>query len=241
MSEPSGEPEHRSFFSKATVDRWQVFGGMAGVMGLGLSVVSAVKNLVPLSMAASGVVALVGVFLTYRWGRKSGGQTIKGLLVPVVVTIVGATTAGFVGGIGLQSPDGKITTTAAVEPKIIEPAPGLKTDKTRVNVKVTAPPPENGRKWMIAVKTSRAQDGHCWFYQLMKESETSYTSQPGIGPENKANAKGFYTLYLVDIDGPGEQAIADQKKVDSVNLMNNGMPCPSGVRFLYGEVMVERP
>ncbi|MBB4965812.1 hypothetical protein [Saccharothrix violaceirubra] len=79
-------------FSKETVDRWQVFGGMAGVAALAVSAIGGLKDSLPLSLAAGGVVTLVGVLLLYRWGRQAGFQRF---LIPVVVTLIGALTTGF--------------------------------------------------------------------------------------------------------------------------------------------------
>lgn len=94
-------PPDRGSFDKATVDRWQVYGGMAGVAALLLSVVGGIQDLVPLSLVAAGVVTLVGVTLLFRWGRRPQRHTITAFVLPVVVTIVGAATAGLLGGLEL--------------------------------------------------------------------------------------------------------------------------------------------
>lgn len=96
----------RGSFDKATVDRWQVFGGMAGVAALLLSVIGGLRDLVPLSLVASGVVTLVGVGLLYRWGRRPRQHVARNFVVPVVLTVAGAATAGVLGGMELRSPAG---------------------------------------------------------------------------------------------------------------------------------------
>jgi hypothetical protein len=110
MPEPSDEPPDtpldgppsRPSFAKETVDRWQVFGGVAGVVALGVTVLSAAKDLVPLSLAVSVGVAFVGVFLFYRWGRSISGRN-SAFVIAAVVTLVGAATAGFTAGVGVRS------------------------------------------------------------------------------------------------------------------------------------------
>ncbi|WP_284747753.1 hypothetical protein [Amycolatopsis sp. RTGN1] len=102
MSTPPEEHLPKANFSKASVDRWQVFGGMAGVAALLLSVVLAVKDLVSLSLVASGLMTLVGVALLFHWGRRASGPLAKQFLVPLLVTIVGATTTGYFVGRGVD-------------------------------------------------------------------------------------------------------------------------------------------
>ncbi|MFJ6677036.1 hypothetical protein ACIQMJ_38555 [Actinosynnema sp. NPDC091369] len=101
-----GPPPDRGTFDKATVDRWQVFGGMAGVAGLLLSVVGGIKDQVPLSLVAAAVVTLVGVWLLYRWGRRPHQQLTKHFVVPVLLTVVGAATGGVLGGLELRPTPG---------------------------------------------------------------------------------------------------------------------------------------
>lgn len=96
------EPEQRSSFDKATVDRWQVFGGMAGVAALALSVLGAVKDLLPLSLVVSGGVTLVGVVLLYQWGRRFAERGARGFLVPVAITVLGAVVTGVISGAGFR-------------------------------------------------------------------------------------------------------------------------------------------
>ncbi|MEV1121465.1 hypothetical protein AB0I91_40955 [Actinosynnema sp. NPDC049800] len=99
-----GSPPDRGTFDKATVDRWQVFGGMAGVAALLLSVVGGIQDQVPLSLVAAGVVTLVGVWLLYRWGRRPRQQLTKHFVVPVLLTVVGAATGGVLGGLDCAPP-----------------------------------------------------------------------------------------------------------------------------------------
>jgi hypothetical protein len=101
-----GTPPGGGSFSKATVDRWQVFGGMAGVAALLLSVVGSIQNLVPFSLIAAGVVTVVGVALLYRWGRRPQQHVARHFVVPVALTIVGAATAGVLGGMELRPTTG---------------------------------------------------------------------------------------------------------------------------------------
>src|SRR5688500_12842880 len=101
-----GAPPDRGTFDKATVDRWQVFGGMAGVAALLLSVVGGIQDQVPLSLVAAGVVTLVGVWLLYRWGRRPRQQLTKHFVVPVLLTVVGAATGGVLGGLELRPTPG---------------------------------------------------------------------------------------------------------------------------------------
>ncbi|MEV8443029.1 hypothetical protein AB0425_37090 [Actinosynnema sp. NPDC051121] len=101
-----GTPPDRGSFDKATVDRWQVYGGMAGVAGLLLSVVGGIKDQVPLSLLAAGVVTLVGVWLLYRWGRRPRQQLTKHFVVPVLLTVVGAATGGVLVGLELRPTGG---------------------------------------------------------------------------------------------------------------------------------------
>ncbi|MER5266860.1 hypothetical protein ABTZ99_32675 [Actinosynnema sp. NPDC002837] len=101
-----GSPPDRGTFDKATVDRWQVFGGMAGVAALLLSVVGGIQDQVPLSLVAAGVVTLVGVWLLYRWGRRPRQQLTKHFVVPVLLTVVGAATGGVLGGLELRPTPG---------------------------------------------------------------------------------------------------------------------------------------
>ncbi|MFE9749791.1 hypothetical protein ACFYOT_33180 [Saccharothrix saharensis] len=101
-----GPPPDRGAFDKATVDRWQVFGGMAGVAGLLLSVVGGLKDQVPLSLVAAGAVTLVGVWLLYRWGRRPNQQLTKHFVVPVLLTVVGAATGGVLVGLELRPTGG---------------------------------------------------------------------------------------------------------------------------------------
>ncbi|MCE6994913.1 hypothetical protein LZG04_08855 [Saccharothrix sp. S26] len=101
-----GPPPDRGSFDKATVDRWQVFGGMAGVAGLVLSVLGGIKDQVPLSLLAAGAVTLVGVWLLYRWGRRPDQQLTKHFVVPVLLTVVGAVTGGVLVGLELRPTDG---------------------------------------------------------------------------------------------------------------------------------------
>jgi hypothetical protein len=109
MSEPSRGPQPSQSFSKATVDRWQVFGGVAGVVALGLTVVNAIKDVIPLSFAASIVVAIVGIVLLNRWGSQSDQRTLRTFLIPILVTVVGAATAGVTGGLSLQKTIGTVS------------------------------------------------------------------------------------------------------------------------------------
>jgi hypothetical protein len=101
-----GTPPDRGSFDKATVDRWQVYGGMAGVAALLLSVVGGIKDQVPLSLVAAGVVTLVGVWLLYRWGRRPRQQLTKHFVVPVLLTVVGAVTGGVLVGLELRPAGG---------------------------------------------------------------------------------------------------------------------------------------
>ncbi|MFE2751289.1 hypothetical protein ACFXGA_04740 [Actinosynnema sp. NPDC059335] len=116
-----GPSPDRGSFDKATVDRWQVFGGMAGVAALLLSVIGGIQDQVPLSLIAAGVVTLVGVWLLYRWGRRPHQQLTKHFLVPVLLTVVGAATAGLLGGLELRptagtAQPGTTTTTTTGSP-----------------------------------------------------------------------------------------------------------------------------
>ncbi|MBB5804411.1 hypothetical protein F4560_004179 [Saccharothrix ecbatanensis] len=105
MSEQGdGPPPDRRSFDKSTVDRWQVFGGMAGVAALVLSVLGGVRDLVPLSLVAAGVVTLVGIGLLHRWSRRPP-RTAKGAVLPVAVTVVGLVTAAVLGLLELRPAD----------------------------------------------------------------------------------------------------------------------------------------
>ncbi|TQM84230.1 hypothetical protein FHX81_6670 [Saccharothrix saharensis] len=147
-----GPPPDRGTFDRATVDRWQVFGGMAGVAGLLLSVVGGIQDQVPLSLVAAGVVTLVGVWLLYRWGRRPRQQLTKHFVVPVLLTVVGAATGGVLGGLELRPTPGTgqpaaTTTTTTVAAKAggspstptEEPTTGATTTRTTTTV-VPAPP-----------------------------------------------------------------------------------------------------
>ncbi|MCC8247232.1 hypothetical protein [Saccharothrix luteola] len=96
-----GTPPDRGSFDKATVDRWQVFGGVASVAALLLSLVGGLRNLAPLGLIAAGVVALLGVGLLYRWSRRPR-RTAKGLVPAVVVTVAGVVMAGVLGWLELR-------------------------------------------------------------------------------------------------------------------------------------------
>ncbi|MGW4114478.1 hypothetical protein ACWEFJ_26695 [Actinosynnema sp. NPDC004786] len=116
-----GPSPGRGSFDKATVDRWQVFGGMAGVAALLLSVIGGIQDQVPLSLIAAGVVTLVGVWLLYRWGRRPDQQLTKHFVVPVLLTVVGAATGGLLGGLELRpaagtAQPGTTTTTTSESP-----------------------------------------------------------------------------------------------------------------------------
>jgi hypothetical protein len=129
-----GTPPDRGSFDKATVDRWQVYGGMAGVAGLLLSVVGGIKDQVPLSLVAAGVVTLVGVWLLYRWGRRPDQQLTKHFVVPVLLTVVGAVTGGVLVGLELRPTGGSaqpaVTTTTAATTTTTTSATQARTDRT---------------------------------------------------------------------------------------------------------------
>ncbi|GAB3010125.1 hypothetical protein [Saccharothrix stipae] len=102
MSEQGdGTPSGRGSFSKATVDRWQVLGGVASVAALLLSLVGGLRNLAPLGLIAAGVVMVLGVGLLFRW-RRNPQRTAKGLVPAVTVTVVGVVTAGVLGWLELR-------------------------------------------------------------------------------------------------------------------------------------------
>ncbi|ONI90268.1 hypothetical protein ALI22I_13205 [Saccharothrix sp. ALI-22-I] len=117
-----GPSPDRGSFDKTTVDRWQVFGGMAGVAALLLSVVGGIQDQVPLSLVAAGAVTLVGVWLLYRWGRRPRQHLAKHFVVPVLLTVVGAATGGVLGGLelrptgGTAQPGATTTTTGDTAP-----------------------------------------------------------------------------------------------------------------------------
>jgi len=135
---------------------------------------------------------------------------------------------------------GSTTTSATVKPRITSPPDGFRTNDTTVPVQVTAPPPAEGRKWMLAVQSSRRQDGNAWFYPLTTDGPESYSGKPKIGPADKDKARGIFTIHLVDVDAASGQAITQQAETNGAYYTDNGMRCPNGVRF-YHQVKVERP
>ncbi|MFD1149512.1 hypothetical protein [Saccharothrix hoggarensis] len=147
-----GTPPDRGSFDKATVDRWQVFGGMAGVAALLLSVVGGIKDQVPLSLVAAGVVTLVGVWLLYRWGSRPQQHLTKHFVVPVLLTVVGAATAGLLGGLELRPTPGTAqpgaTTTTTTTPTVAAQAetdPSTTTPAAAPTSTTVQAPPAAGR------------------------------------------------------------------------------------------------
>jgi hypothetical protein len=102
MPESSNEQQRSPSFSKDTVDRWQVFGGIAGVAGLILALLGYVKDFVPLLLLVSIAMVMGGSVLLYRWGRRRevhpGGRLSKALvanfLIPLLTTCLGAGLVG---------------------------------------------------------------------------------------------------------------------------------------------------
>lgn len=88
--QPSQEPG----FRKQTVDSWQVFGGVAGVLSLLGSLVAGLSDQKTVLLVAGGLLVLVGVALLYRWGRGMGGTGLGGFAIAVLVTVLGAATGG---------------------------------------------------------------------------------------------------------------------------------------------------
>ncbi|MEU4767220.1 hypothetical protein AB0H12_28585 [Actinosynnema sp. NPDC023794] len=129
-----GPPPDRATFDKATVDRRQVFGGMAGVAGLLVSVFGGIKDHVPLSLFAAGAVTLVGVWLLYRWGRRPRQHLTKHFVLPVLLTVVGAATGGVLGGLELRPTGGSaqpaVTTTTATTTPTTTSATQARTDRS---------------------------------------------------------------------------------------------------------------
>jgi hypothetical protein len=102
-AQEGGRPPARGSFDKATVDRWQVFGGMAGVAALLLSVVGGIKDLIPLSLVAAGAVTLLGVVLLFRWRRPPRTRPPWLFALPVLVTVGGAVATGVFGTLELRA------------------------------------------------------------------------------------------------------------------------------------------
>ncbi|MFI9012022.1 hypothetical protein ACIGNX_32765 [Actinosynnema sp. NPDC053489] len=172
-----GTPPDRGSFDKATVDRWQVFGGMAGVAALLLSVIGGIKDLVPLSLVAAGSVTLVGVWLLYRWGRRPRQHLAKHFVVPVVLTVLGAATAGVLGGLGLRP----------IEGAALPGATTTTTTATTTTTTTTADAP-------VAGTTTRAATG-----------PTTTTAGP-VGGAATEFRSGRVTLnygYYIDLDSKG--------------------------------------
>ncbi|XVV02513.1 hypothetical protein ACQPW3_34930 [Actinosynnema sp. CA-248983] len=90
VSQPSMQPSQQPGFRKQTVDTWQVFGGVAGV----LSLVTGLSDNLTIQLTISAAVVLIGVALLYRWGRSLGGTSLGGFAIAVLVTILGAGMGG---------------------------------------------------------------------------------------------------------------------------------------------------
>ncbi|WP_367137801.1 hypothetical protein [Saccharothrix sp. HUAS TT1] len=173
-----GRPPDRGSFDKATVDRWQVFGGMAGVAALLLSIIGGIQDLVPLSLVAAGVVTLVGVWLLYRWGRRPQQRLARHFALPTAITIVGAATAGLLGGLELRPTPGTAL-------------PGGNPSTTTADVAPASDP---------AAPTGGATTTH------VAAAPTTTTAAPvGAGPAEFRSGRVTLTSgYYIDLDSKGE-------------------------------------
>lgn len=84
----------QSGVQKRTVDSGQVFGGVAGVLSLLGSWVGVVGDQLTVPLVTGVVLVLIGAFLLYRWGGGARKGSPVGFVVPVLVTVLGAATAG---------------------------------------------------------------------------------------------------------------------------------------------------
>ncbi len=173
-------PGGRSF-DKATVDRWQVFGGAASVVALLLSVVSGIRNLVPLSLLAAGVVTVLGIGLLYRWGRRPQRHVTRHFVLPVLITVVGAATAGVLGGLELRPAAGSAEPGADPSTTTAGPTTGSTTEP--------ATDPTTTTKAVAATTTT-----------------TSGVARPA-GGEPSVHRSGPVTIsadFAIDLDSTGE-------------------------------------
>jgi hypothetical protein len=118
------DPSQQSPIDKATVDRWQVLGGMAGVASVVITLIGAATSTFPVAVVAGVVLAVIGVALLFRWGRdQKRPRTAKRFALPVVITVVGtvlasvsatlAATPGTPSSSAVGSTDSPVTTTKA--------------------------------------------------------------------------------------------------------------------------------
>ncbi|MGM1065405.1 hypothetical protein [Saccharothrix sp. Mg75] len=105
-------------FRRGTVDRWQVYGGVAGVLSLLLTVLGGLADLVQPALVAAVAATLAGVVLLFRWGRDPGPLRF---VLPVLLAVGGAVASGVLVrpgppaavGAGTTTPGTGSTTTSA--------------------------------------------------------------------------------------------------------------------------------
>ncbi|WNV83500.1 hypothetical protein [Umezawaea sp. Da 62-37] len=135
MSENPDESRSATSFDQGTVDRWQVFGGVAGVLSLLGSIFAVVKDWISVPLVSGVVLTAFGVVLLYRWVRNDGKRRRPRLLWPVTTTVVGAVLVGLTAGIQVEGYLRKaepLAVSPASEVQVFSPVAGQVVDRCTV-------------------------------------------------------------------------------------------------------------